>query len=518
MAWCAPRHLDALAPPWRVPSPKPRRHLTRSPAPARVPCRQTVSVFVNYRVNYLGGLSHLSLREPYSGNYNVQDQLAGLKWTQRNIGNFGGDPNKVTIQGESAGATSVMSLVTSPQAYPPNVPAPLFRGAIAESVWPMMDNGVAFSQNVRDVAGNAMAWVLGCTTKLAPPYTALELAAIASCLRSPDLSRAQGVQGGTGALDGSGSKTAAEWAAFNVANGGPGGIEYINYQGYGYTPCVDGLMWTKAPREHVRDGVGSSVAILVGNNADEEGLFQPSFVGLNTSAYVLNMGYFYALYGPNALGPQSTIADFVSVGNSMPLNVVQFQPYYSSIIDDWQRQTEQMDDGYFTVNIRYIMDYFSAQPGRTAGLYRYLFAEGNAANTGPFFASIGVPHTAELNYVWGYYAMGKGYAHDNFVPYSDFVPSGSPVYEIPYTNAQITMGASIQNYWANFIHTGNPSVAGDGRPTWAGNTVSARLSRRLRLPPAPSPAALTSHRCDAPLLAANREAHDGLPVGRRLRR
>lgn len=93
--------------------------------------KAVVLVSIAYRVGQLGFLAHpeLSAENPdhVSGNYGLLDQIAGLKWIQKNIAAFGGDPDKVTIFGESAGAISVSMLCASPLAKG------LFRGAISES-------------------------------------------------------------------------------------------------------------------------------------------------------------------------------------------------------------------------------------------------------------------------------------------------------------------------------------------------------------------------------------------------
>lgn len=90
-----------------------------------------VFVSVAYRLGVFGFLAHpeLSAESPHhvSGNYGLLDMIAGLQWVQRNIGAFGGDPRKVTIQGESAGAAAVSILCASP------LSKGLFRAAIAES-------------------------------------------------------------------------------------------------------------------------------------------------------------------------------------------------------------------------------------------------------------------------------------------------------------------------------------------------------------------------------------------------
>jgi len=90
-----------------------------------------VSVSMNYRLNGFGfmALNELSQNDPnqVSGNYGFLDQMLALKWIQSNIANFGGDPNSVTIYGQSSGGTSVLVLVASPLA------AGLFHKAISMS-------------------------------------------------------------------------------------------------------------------------------------------------------------------------------------------------------------------------------------------------------------------------------------------------------------------------------------------------------------------------------------------------
>jgi para-nitrobenzyl esterase len=90
-----------------------------------------VVVTVNYRLNIFGFFAHpeLSKEASYkgSGNYGLLDQHAALKWVQKNIQSFGGDPKKVTIAGESAGSIAVSAQMTSP------LSKDLIAGAIGES-------------------------------------------------------------------------------------------------------------------------------------------------------------------------------------------------------------------------------------------------------------------------------------------------------------------------------------------------------------------------------------------------
>jgi para-nitrobenzyl esterase len=90
-----------------------------------------VVVTLNYRLGALGFFAHPELTKETqpktSGNYGMQDAIAALQWVQRNIAAFGGDPDNVTVFGESAGANLTGALVASPRAKG------LFQRAIAQS-------------------------------------------------------------------------------------------------------------------------------------------------------------------------------------------------------------------------------------------------------------------------------------------------------------------------------------------------------------------------------------------------
>jgi len=116
-----------------------------------------VAVSVNYRTNIFGFFVHpeLAKESPHhaAGNYGLLDQVAALKWVQKNIAAFGGDPKRVTVAGESAGSISVSALMASP------LSRDLMAGAIGESgamtsslpAQPLAEaekNGVKFSEAV----------------------------------------------------------------------------------------------------------------------------------------------------------------------------------------------------------------------------------------------------------------------------------------------------------------------------------------------------------------------------------
>jgi para-nitrobenzyl esterase len=107
-----------------------------------------VFVSFNYRLGIFGFFAHPELSQEdlhrASGNYALLDQLAALQWVKSNIAAFGGDPDRVTIAGQSAGAASVNCLLASP------LSKGLFQGAIAESGSLVLENPLIRMKSLRD--------------------------------------------------------------------------------------------------------------------------------------------------------------------------------------------------------------------------------------------------------------------------------------------------------------------------------------------------------------------------------
>ncbi len=196
-----------------------------------------VVVTINYR---LGSFGFLHLADLFgdevagSGNVGLLDQVAALAWVRDNIEAFGGDPGRVTIFGESAGAGSVATLLGLPAARG------LFHGAIPQS--------------------GAASW-------FATTDRASEVASV--------LIDALGVQPGD--LDALYAKTTEEIIVAQAAVG----FE-TDATGLPFQPVVDGIVLPQAPLDAIASGSAAGVRLLVGTNQDEMTLFGISDPALGT--------------------------------------------------------------------------------------------------------------------------------------------------------------------------------------------------------------------------------------------
>lgn len=194
-----------------------------------------VVVTINYRLGafgwlYLGGVDpdHAG-----SGNVGLLDQVAALQWVRDNIASFGGDPNRVTVFGESAGAMSVATLMGTPAA------AGLFSGAIAQS-------GAA--HNVWDTAG---AHEL--TERIMAELGVTDVAG----LRAVDAAALLAAQ----------SKAATELTTERVKR------PEADVLGLPFGPVLDGVVLPVPLLEAITAGSAADVALLTGTTRDEWRLF-----------------------------------------------------------------------------------------------------------------------------------------------------------------------------------------------------------------------------------------------------
>jgi para-nitrobenzyl esterase len=139
--------------------------------PAALVADGVTVVTINYRLGALGFLAHPALADGQgqSGDYGLMDQQAALRWVQRNIASFGGNPRNVTIFGESAGGLSTLSQVASPQARG------LFQRAIVESgSYDLTQASLATAE----AAGEAFAANAGCASQTAACLRSLPVSTI----------------------------------------------------------------------------------------------------------------------------------------------------------------------------------------------------------------------------------------------------------------------------------------------------------------------------------------------------
>jgi para-nitrobenzyl esterase len=139
--------------------------------PARLVEDGVTVVTINYRLGALGFLAHPALADAngQSGDYGLMDQQAALRWVQRNIASFGGNPHNTTIFGESAGGLSTLSQVASPQARG------LFEKAIVESG---TYNLTQASLSDAEAAGEEFAANAGCASQTAACLRSLPVSTI----------------------------------------------------------------------------------------------------------------------------------------------------------------------------------------------------------------------------------------------------------------------------------------------------------------------------------------------------
>ncbi|CAF1529938.1 unnamed protein product [Adineta ricciae] len=193
-----------------------------------------VVVSINYRLGLLGFLADQALYDEKSGisnrsttgNYGILDQMMALDWINKNIDGFGGNPNEITIGGESAGGISVSILLTSPL-----VPDGTFQRTIIESggLWP---NLISTFEDAINHTGKVLRTATNCTT--------------AQCLRNLTVKQILSVQTTIGSKD---------------------------IVGVGITPVIDNYVLNDLVENNYARGNFKKVPMLIGSTTNETSLW-----------------------------------------------------------------------------------------------------------------------------------------------------------------------------------------------------------------------------------------------------
>lgn len=304
--------------------------------------RDVVLVTVNYRLGRLGFLAHpaLSAEQPYraSGNYGHLDQIAALQWVRKNIAAFGGNPDCVTVFGQSAGASSVCILSASPLARG------LFHRAIGQS-------GGAFFAQALPTLDHA-------------ERSGVKFAAALECRSADDL-RAQ--PAGTIQFHDRGGP-AADIYDSNAA----GSIDRATAW-----PVIDGHLLPACVRAVFEDGNQADVPLLTGSTADE-GSTQPSASSL--AAYLHDTELEYGSDGDRFLALFPAASDQEAIDSS--------RRALGSRLFNWENRT-WAEAHRRTASCEVYLYHFGQAPPKP-----------RQGERGDLSRDIGAFHTAEIPYVF----------------------------------------------------------------------------------------------------------------------
>lgn len=313
--------------------------------------RGVVLVTVNYRLTIFGFFAHpeLTRESPHraSGNYGLMDQIAALRWVRENIAKVGGDPNNVTIFGQSAGAVDVNVLMTSP------LTKGLFQKVIAESG--------TVTRNP-DPGTESMTPLGAVMPVRSGPVAYSDAAPLAEAERSGEaLARAVNAPAGAGALKylrGLPPEDLLKAASAPRMSIGPAnGI------------VADGWIFPQAPAQVFAAGKEHSLPLLIGNNSRER---TPQTTSEALTAAVA------AMYGPLA----QRAMDLYQFDGSQPPD-----PLYGGAPAQWV-----VDTMYRCPVVAQLV--WHAEAGNTA--YEYQFDR-----AAPGREALGAVHAAEVPYVFG---------------------------------------------------------------------------------------------------------------------
>lgn len=361
-----------------------------------------VAITVNYRLGVFGFFAHpeLTKESPQraSGNYGLFDQQAALKWVQQNIAAFGGDPQRVTIAGESAGSIAVSAQMASP------LSKNLIAGAIGESGSIL---GALAAAPLADVEQNGVKFATAIGAPSLASLRAMPAEQLLEATAKPGLPR--------------------------------------------FSPTVDGYFFPKSPFDIYAAGEQAHVPLLAGVNSEESGYFavlgreQPTVENYRKALERLYPGKGEEVF---KLYPAANDTEVMDAAQDLASD--RFISYSTWKWVDLATKTGGKPTYYYLyARPRPPMrpEMGDAQPGLAGGVVR-----GPQAAANPRPPARGAVHSAEIEYAMGNLGLNKVYA---------WTPDDYKVSQV------------MQDYFANFIKTGNPN--GQGLPNWPQFSAGQRI-------------------------------------------
>lgn len=380
-----------------------------------------VVVTMNYRVGVLGFFSLDQLKAGDgspgdSGNFALLDIVQALKFVQRDISQFGGDPSNVTLMGQSAGAINVWALMTSPLA-----------DSLFHKVVPL-SGGISTAATLP--AGSIPIISPAATYTTQANQLLYEL--LIADGQATDTAGAQAVVAGmtdAQVADYMRSKSAATILTTVLAKLAAKGLS-------GSGPIADGSVLPVDPIAAIEAGQYRAVPVLAGNTRDEGKLFAP-FLALfgGPPGFIMDDATRFRLmanFDPNAPQPD-LIADIVN-------------PAYLPVDKPggWTALTELLDDIFMTVNRIDVLDAVKSRQAKV-WFYRFDWDEEPA----PWNDVYGAAHAFDLPFVFG-----------NFGP-SLFSNAANSKANEP---GRLALSTAMMQSIAAFVRTGDPNNA--AVPTW----------------------------------------------------
>ncbi|TDL14968.1 carotenoid ester lipase precursor [Rickenella mellea] len=304
-----------------------------------------IYVSANYRLNAFGFLPGKEAKAASAGNAGLKDQRFALQWVQKYISTFGGDPTKVTIWGESAGAISVALQMVANGGDPQG----LFRGGFMESgsTIPLQDietGQVFYDQLVADAGCSGSSDTLACLRSV--PFKTLK----AAVDKSPSI------------------------------------FSYLSLE-LAWQPRVDGVFLTQNPQASVEQGKYAKVPFVSGDCDDEGTLFSLTTLNVTTNQDFVN--YVQSIYlGGSASAAAAAAAAYTN-------DITQGSPFNTGILNavtpQFKRLAAFQGDIVFQAPRRFFMQIAS----KTQNAWAFLYARGKAA---PILGSF---HSSDLAEFYG---------------------------------------------------------------------------------------------------------------------